>query len=787
MPNEFVVRNGVIALNNSLISGSSSGIGIGSSVLEVVHTGSVIPANIATFRNSVQNGARISIASTDRSFQIGVNGFADGGSIIGNLNISSGTPTLRLMNANETTTFLSLAANTTTGVVTATTSASSAPIVLQNNGLTTTGSLNVNGSITGSNILTTGTITAQTIVAQVITSSTDFVTGSTRFGSLLTNTHQFTGSVSVTGSLTSNGSVTVINPNRLFLTSDSTSFLYSAGSNQMTIGINASANSSVNIFNGGVRIGSDTNNQGFNILDGGYSSINSVASSSRMLRIESAGSQVHLVLSRVVGNFLEARSSDLNTLYAAITSTGGALLSGSVAIGKMTATSQLDVLGNVLVTGSVNINGPITSSGFNLFTVGNGFNFDSLVSSSTDASVRFRRGSDNGWVRYVLGNNSSGQLALETSTGELRLFAGGGGYFPTVYSNGVERIRITTGGNFLYNTTSSLGYDYDVNGTGNFRNNVTITGSLVVAPSSNRELVVSSTGINVGNVITDTHTITGSVRLSGSMEIGPTLSNASAQLLVTGTPTRTKGIIVSSSWDYQTSWAMWNGIYASEFNLGGATKNVSEGGPGSFQISLYNSSTAAFRYPITAYANGNVVLGGSSATVPADTGESLQVTGAGKITGGLTVTGSLIAPTITGSLQGTASWALNVVGGGGVSTGYLNTSFDGLGSVILINTLDYYRVPKAGTITGWSVVANGTWPTMSFDVWVTGSGGQIPTVNNSICGGNFPFISGSVNSITSSNLTGWTTSFAANSVFGVNVRSSSLATKASLLLNVTWS
>ena len=48
-----------------------------------------------------------------------------------------------------------------------------------------------------------GTLTAQTIVVQVITSSTEYVTGSTIFGSQLSNTHQFTGSVSITGSLTS--------------------------------------------------------------------------------------------------------------------------------------------------------------------------------------------------------------------------------------------------------------------------------------------------------------------------------------------------------------------------------------------------------------------------------------------------------------------------------------------------------------------------------------------------------------------------------------------------------
>ena len=53
-----------------------------------------------------------------------------------------------------------------------------------------------------------GTLTAQTIVAQTITSSIDFVTGSTRNGSLLTNTHEFTGSVLVTGSLVVNGNIT---------------------------------------------------------------------------------------------------------------------------------------------------------------------------------------------------------------------------------------------------------------------------------------------------------------------------------------------------------------------------------------------------------------------------------------------------------------------------------------------------------------------------------------------------------------------------------------------------
>jgi len=46
-----------------------------------------------------------------------------------------------------------------------------------------------------------GTLTAQTLVVQTITSSVDYVTGSTQFGSISANTHQFTGSVLITGSI----------------------------------------------------------------------------------------------------------------------------------------------------------------------------------------------------------------------------------------------------------------------------------------------------------------------------------------------------------------------------------------------------------------------------------------------------------------------------------------------------------------------------------------------------------------------------------------------------------
>lgn len=78
---------------------------------------------------------------------------------------------------------------------------------IQNNiygNLAVTGSIKATQNITASNALITGTITAQTLVVQTITSSTEWITGSSKFGSLPTDTHQFTGSLLapfITGSL----------------------------------------------------------------------------------------------------------------------------------------------------------------------------------------------------------------------------------------------------------------------------------------------------------------------------------------------------------------------------------------------------------------------------------------------------------------------------------------------------------------------------------------------------------------------------------------------------------
>jgi len=118
-----------------------------------------------------------------------------------------------------------------------------------------------------------GTLTAQTLVVQTITSSVDFVTGSTRFGTLLTNTHVFSGSVTMNpgGLFVSSSGVVGVGT-----TSPSTKVhIYESATNgtaYLTIQNNRARNAAVYTattsggFYAGTSIGTDTFN--YQIYDG---------------------------------------------------------------------------------------------------------------------------------------------------------------------------------------------------------------------------------------------------------------------------------------------------------------------------------------------------------------------------------------------------------------------------------------------------------------------------------------------------------------------------------------
>jgi hypothetical protein len=72
-------------------------------------------------------------------------------------------------------------------------------------------------------------------------------------------------------------------------------------------------------------------------------------------------------------------------------------------------------------------------------------------------------------------------------------------------------------GNVLIGITTDTGERLQVSGSTRLLGNTVITGSLTVATGSRVELFVTNTGVTIGNIITDTHTVTGSLNISGSV------------------------------------------------------------------------------------------------------------------------------------------------------------------------------------------------------------------------------------------------------------------------------
>jgi hypothetical protein len=73
----------------------------------------------------------------------------------------------------------------------------------------------------------------------------------------------------------------------------------------------------------------------------------------------------------------------------------------------------------------------------------------------------------------------------------------------------------TTSGNVGIRTTAPS-FTLDVSGSGNFTNNLTVTGSFTVVTGSTVEFQVNQTGVKIGNATTDSHAVTGSVSISSS-------------------------------------------------------------------------------------------------------------------------------------------------------------------------------------------------------------------------------------------------------------------------------
>ena len=201
-------------------------------------------------------------------------------------------------------------------------------------------------------------------------------------------------------------------------------------------------------------------------------------------------------------------------------------------------------------------------------------------------------------------------------------------------------------------------------------------------------------------------------------------------------------------------------------------------GTASFAISSSNATTASFAstsisasYAITASYAMNGGGGGSTNT------------------GSLLTTASIAGSTITFTKGDGSTFPIVVptggTGSGAVTGGVLSGSFgitiDGAGSVITVGNKGYVTIPYAGTITGWTMIANQS-GNCAIDVWK--AGGTIPTGANTITGTEKPTLS-SQQLASDTSLTTWTTSVAAGDVFAFYVDSATTITRVNLSIYIT--
>lgn len=110
-------------------------------------------------------------------------------------------------------------------------------------------------------------------------------------------------------------------------------------------------------------------------------------------------------------------------------------------------------------------------------------------------------------------------------------------------------------------------------------------------------------------------------------------------------------------------------------------------------------------------------------------------------------------------------------------------SIDGGGTTVTTGLKGYVTVPYAGTITAWSITADGASPTCTFDVWKVATGTALPAVGNTIMGTKPALTTG--NAVRSTTRTGWSTTVTANDIIGFNLDAVTVATKITFQLEIT--
>ena len=180
---------------------------------------------------------------------------------------------------------------------------------------------------------------------------------------------------------------------------------------------------------------------------------------------------------------------------------------GNIVTDTHTVTGSLNISGSShTVTGSVNIVGSVSASG-NIYQGGTGNASTVLASSGNTALLTLSS------TGATINMGRVGAISLLANSTDGGIIMNDGAYLGV--SSGTLRIGSNLAannvviGNFANSTAT-------INGNTTISGSTVITGSFTVITGSAVEFRVTNTGVNIGNVITDVHTVTGSFNISGS-------------------------------------------------------------------------------------------------------------------------------------------------------------------------------------------------------------------------------------------------------------------------------
>jgi hypothetical protein len=387
------------------------------------------------------------------------------------------------------------------------TSALTASYVANASSFPFTGSAVITGSaiVTGS-LTVTGNIVAQTLVVQTITSSTNFVTGSSRFGTLVGvggNTHQFTGSLLVTRSLIINGGLTdfgyELDVNGTARVTGVATFNSAVSASSLHLATSSTDGNAAVTYRalgrtfiagvGGPLSGYVEARNNFYIFDNNASSVR--------FYINNSGSAIfsnNVIATSFSGSLSGSATNAVSASYALTAS--HALNSGGAAINTSSfATTGSNIFnGNQTITGSLVVSASITGS--NIRATGNVFG--STIGWSSDqtsnggeirigqTAIRFRSSIPIQWSQTTDSNGTKDLGIRRNNTGSLEIYDG-------VTDNGAIANRRDLLARNITGSNALISGSLTVSGSANISGSLSLNGSVLSATSGYQQTFTAAT------------------------------------------------------------------------------------------------------------------------------------------------------------------------------------------------------------------------------------------------------------------------------------------------------